>query len=167
MDLKTLETTLKELKREEIYNYEKNNSYNRVFTSIYEKREAIDFLIDKIKLNVEDLRNKLKDKLDPTNRSISVKDIDDTIECLIQFKDFVKFDAKEILKCIKLLDEEKIKTFENFSKKFGSIIELYNKNENEKPFQEVYDIIQDASLLFNLDYEDFGYTINGKFIKIK
>jgi hypothetical protein len=140
MDLKTLETTLKELKREEIYNYEQNSPYNRVFTSIYEKREAIDFLIDKIKLNVEDLRIILKDKLDPTNRSISVKDIDDTIECLIQFKDFVKFDAKEILKCIKLLDEEKIKTFESFSKKFGSIIELYNKNENEKPFQEVYDI---------------------------
>jgi len=129
MDLKTLETTLKELKREEIYNYEQNSPYNRVFTSIYEKREAIDFLIDKIKLNVKDLRIILKDKLDPTNRSISVKDIDDTIECLIQFKDFVKFDAKEILKCIKLLDEEKIKTFENLSKKFGSIIELYNKNE--------------------------------------
>ena len=168
MNLKTLENTLKELKRAEIYDHEQNSPYYRVFTSIYAKREAIDFLIDKINLNVKNLRIKLIDKLDPTNHSISVKDIDDTIEYLTKFKEFVKFDDNnDILKCIKLLDEERIKTIENFSKKFGSIIELYNKNENEKPFQKVYDIIHDASLLLNLDYEDFGYTVDGKFIKIK
>jgi len=167
MELKTLESTLKQLKRNEIYDHELNSPYYRVFTSIYEKREAIDFLIDKINSDVKDLRNKLKDKLDPTNRSISVKDIDDMIECLTHFKTIVNYDAADILKYIKSLSEEKIKTFESFSKKFGSIIELYNKNEKEKPFQEVYNIIQDASLLFNLDNEDFGYTIDGKFIKIK
>ena len=48
----------------------------------------------------KELGNKLKDKLDPTNRSISIKDIDDKI----------------------------------------------------------------ASLLFNLDNEDFGYKIDEKFI---
>jgi hypothetical protein len=89
------------------------------------------------------------------------------IECLIHFKTIVNYDAPDILKYIKSLNEEKIKAFEGFSKKFDSIIELYNKNEKEKPFQEVYNIIQDSSLLFNLDNEDFGYTIDGKLIKIK
>jgi hypothetical protein len=67
---------------------------------------------------------------------------------------------------MELLTKEEIETIESFSKKFGSIIELENKNE-EDPFKKVYDIIQDGSLLFNLDNEDFGYTKNKKFIKIK
>ena len=73
------------------------------------------------------MSEKLKDKLDPTNRSISIKDINDTIECLIHFKTLVDLDAKGILDYIKLLTEEQIKTFESFSKKFGSIIELNDK----------------------------------------
>ena len=67
---------------------------------------------------------------------------------------------------MQLLTKEEIETIESFSKKFGSIIELENKNE-EDPFKKVYDIIQDGSLLFDLDNEDFGYTKNKKFIKIK
>ena len=74
--------------------------------------------------------------------------------------------SPEIMKYIKLLNEEHIKKFESFSKKFGSIIELEKKLEKD-PFEEVYDIIQDASLLFNLDNEDFGYNIDGKFKKIE
>ena len=166
MDLKTLKSTLKDLKTKNIYDYEENSSYYKVFTSIYEKKEAIDFLISQINSNEKELSNKLKDKLDPTNRSISIKDINDTIECLNHFKNFVNKDAQGILNYIKLLTEEQIKTFESFSKKFGSIIELNSKNEKD-PFKQVYDIIKDASLLFNLDNEDFGYKNDGKFIKIK
>ena len=164
MDLKTLKTTLADLKRKSIYDHEENSPYYRVFISIYEKKEAIDFLISKLNTDAKELGNKLKDKLDPTNRSISIKDIDDTIECLNHFKEFIKYEPPEIISYIKLLGEEKIKKFESLSKKFGSIIELDTKNEKD-PFKEIYDIIQDASLLFNLDNEDFGYNIDGKFIE--
>ena len=166
MDLKTLKATLADLKRKNIYDHDQDSLYYEVFTSIYEKKEAIDFFISKLNIDTKELGNKLKDKLDPTNRSISIKDIDDTIECLNHFKAFIKYDPPEIISYIKVLQEEQIKKFKSFSKKFGSIIELDTKNDKD-PFKEVYDIIQDASLLFNLDNEDFGYNIDGKFIRIK
>ena len=167
MDLTTLKRTLDNLKERDIYNHEANSPYYRVFTSFYEKKEALDFLIRNIESDIKDLSNKLKDKLDPTNRSISIKDIDDTIECIKQFKNLINLNAEDIIKNIKLYDEKIIKTFESFSKKFGSIIELENKNE-KNPFKEVYDIIEDGSLLFNLDNEDFGYKDkDGNFIPIR
>ena len=93
--------------------------------------------------------------------------IDDTIECIKQFKSIISLNAEEIIKYIKLLDEKIIKTFESFSKKFESIIELENKNE-KNPFKEVYDIIEDGILLFNLDNDDFGCKDkDGKFIPIR
>ena len=167
MSLSILRNTLNQLKRNDIFDYESNSNYYKVFTSIYEKKEAIDFLISKInsKINIKNLENDLKDKLDPTNRSISIKDIDDTIQCLYHFKSFVSLDSTGILNNVKLLTEENIKKFESFSKKFGSIIELDSK-KGEDNFKDVYNIIQDASLLFNLDDEDFCYKINGKTIKI-
>ena len=165
MSLENLKKTLKQLKRNGIFDYESNSQCYRVFTSIYEKKEAIDFLISKRNTDIKKFENELKDKLDPTNRSISIKDIDDTIECLNQFKVLVEKDTSSILKYIQLLDEEKIKKFESFSKKYGSIIELNNK-KGEDNFKEVYNIIQDASLLFNLDGEDFCYKLNGETIKI-
>jgi hypothetical protein len=169
MNLKTLRNTLNDLKKTEIYDHKTNSPYYRVFISVYEKKEALDFLKRNIKSNdkeFKELSKKLQYKLDPTNRSISIEDIKDTIECLKIFNSLIDLDAKGIIDYIKLLTEEQIKTFESFSKKFGSIIELENKNE-EDPFKEVYDIIQDGSLLFNLDNEDFIYKKDGKFIKIE
>ena len=166
MKLETLKNNLRDLEKKDIYDYKQNSPYYRVFTSIYEKKEAIDFLKRNSNSNGKDLSKTLKDKLNPTNRSISIKDIDDTIECLTHFKKFKDLSSPEIMKYIKLLNEEHIKKFESFSKKFGSIIELEKKLEKD-PFEEVYDIIQDASLLFNLDNEDFGYNIDGKFKKIE
>ena len=104
---------------------------------------------------------KLKKNLDPTNRSISIKDINDTIECLTHFKMFINKDTKDIINYLKLLTPKQIKNFESFSKKYGSIIELDSKTGKDK-FEEVYEIINDASLLFNLDNENFIYTINGE-----
>ena len=167
MSLSILRNTLNELKRNDIFDYESNSNYYKVFTSIYEKKEAIDFIINKInsKINIEKLENNLKDKLDPTNRSISVKDIDDTIQCLKHFTSFVDLDSSGILNNVKLLTEKDIDKFVSFSKKFGSIIELDSK-KGEDNFKDVYNIIQDASLLFNLDDEDFCYKYNNKTIKI-
>ena len=170
MKLENLKSTLRELKSKDIYDYESNSPYYRVFTSIYEKKEAIDFLISKKNINTPELRlelsEKLKGKLDPTNRSITIKDIDDTMECISIFSNIINKSASDILKEIHLLDEAKIKTIESFSEKYGSIIELDSKNEKDT-FDEVYQIINEASLLFNLDNEDFCYKINGETKPIK
>ena len=76
MDLTTLKRTLKNLKDRDIYEHKENSPYYRVFTSFYEKKEALDFLIRNIESDIKELNHILKDKLDPTNRSISIKDID-------------------------------------------------------------------------------------------
>ena len=44
MSLIYLKQVLNQLKRDSIYDYESRNTYYRVFTSFYEKKEAIDFL---------------------------------------------------------------------------------------------------------------------------
>ena len=157
--LSILKNILHELK--DIYDYKDTNPYYKVFTSIYEKKEAIDFLLKYINTDEKALKMKLKKNLDPTNRSISIKDIDDTIECLAHFKKFINKNTKEIINYIKLLRPEQIRKFESFSKKYGSIIELDSKTGKDK-FEEIYEIINDASLLFNLDNENFIYTINGE-----
>ena len=90
LSLDILKSTLIQLKNKDIYDYESTSPYYRVFTSIYEKKEAIDFLLKYINTKEIVLRNKLIENLDPTNRSISIKDIDDTIECLKHFKIFIK-----------------------------------------------------------------------------
>ena len=122
---------------------------------MYEKKEAIDFLIKNINKE-RDLRKKLIKNLDPTNRSISIKDINDTIKCLKHFNKLISKNSSEIMKYIKSLNEDEIKQFVSYSKKFGSIIGLYNKTGKDN-FSEVYEIVKDASLIFNLDGEDFKY----------
>ena len=119
--------TLNQLKSDGIFDYELNSHCYSVFTYFYEKKEAIDFLKSKLETNLHEFEKKLKNNLDQTNRSISIKDIEDTIECLKKFKPLLDYDAKEILKYITLLDEVSITKFENFSKKYGSIIELDRK----------------------------------------
>ena len=162
MNLKDLQRTLNDLKKANIFDYQSNSPFYSVFTSIYEKKEALDFLISKINSDTNKFINTIKDKLDPTNRSISIKDIDDTIECLCHFKNLIFFeDSSKIIDYLKELDEETIKKFESYSKKYPSIIELDRKKEKDA-FEKVYQIIQDASLIFKLDNEDFCYKIDGQ-----
>ena len=166
MSLSILLKTLNQLKRDEIFDYESNSHYYSVFISLYEKKEAIDFLMSKLDTDLHDFEVKLITHYDQTNRRISIKDIEDTIDCLKHFRPLLEYNSKEIIKYITLLDEEIIKKFENFSKKYHSIIELDRKKGKDN-FKEIYDIIEDASLLFNLDGEDFVYKINGETIEIK
>ena len=114
LSLDNLKSTLIHLKNNDIYDYESKSPYYRVFTSIYEKKEAIDFLLKYINIEEIVLSNKLKENLDPTNRSISIKDIDDTIECLHHFKALINKNTLEIINYLKLLSEEKIKKFEKY-----------------------------------------------------
>ena len=163
-DLTELEHTLEQLKRDNIFDYDSNNNYYKIFTSIYEKKEAIDFLIEK-RDKVETLKIELINKINPTNRNITVDDINVTIDCLKEFNKLNELGStKEIMEYLYLLGEEKINKFERFSKKFGSIIELDNKKEEDN-FKEVYDIIKDAKFIFNLDGEDFSYDNDDKKIK--
>jgi hypothetical protein len=96
MNLKNLEKTLKDLKDNKIFDYETKSIYYKVFTSFNEKKEAIDFLIKK-KTDI----NYLKEKLDPTIKSISIsmKDIEDVNECLNHFKK-LNLDSSEIIRYI-------------------------------------------------------------------
>ena len=82
MKLKKLKETLKKYKDNKIYDYKSNNYCYKLFTSFYDKKEAIDFLMSKKDSNIDNL----KDRIDPTNRRITIKNIEDTIECLNHFK---------------------------------------------------------------------------------
>lgn len=109
MDLNTLDNTLKQLKRDSIYDYESESNYYKIFTSFYEKKEAIDFLIKKKDTDIEKLKDELEEKLGPTNRNISVEDIEDTIECLNEFKDLANKENLEIIQSLQSFNEKKFK----------------------------------------------------------
>ena len=167
LKLENLKNILKELKINNIYDYESSNSYYKVFTALYEKKEAIDFLLKYINTDINILRNQLKNKMNPINRTISIKDIEDTIKCLTHLQKFINKNVSEILDYIKLLSEEDISKFVNYSKKYSFIIELDNNYEKDN-FEEIYEIVHDANLVFNIDNEDFCYkTFQGEIKKIE
>ena len=157
MKLSDLRKVLKKLEDDKIYDYKSTSNFYIVFTSFYDKKEAIDFLLKKIDTNIDNL----KDKLDPTNRSISIKDIDDANECLNQFKKIKNLNDIKIIEHIQNLEEETIKKFVSYSKHYPSIIELDRKNEKDI-FENVYTIIENASLIFKLDKEYFCYRSGDK-----
>ena len=159
MNLKDLKRTLKKLKDDNIYDYESNSPFYKVFTSLYDKKEAIDFLIEKIGSNIDNLR----DKLDPTIKSISIKDIEDTIECINQFKNLINLNGNEIIEYIKYLDPETIEKFTSYSNHYILIMELDRKNEKDI-FEEIYKIVEDAILIIKLDNEYFYYRIDYELI---
>ena len=159
MNLEDLKKNLEELKKEEIYDYQIKNNYSKIFTSLYEKKEAIDFLLKKINSNIEELY----DRIDPNSPTITIQKIDDTKICIEVFKQFEsKKNNKEIFKYIKTLREE-IKAFESYSKIFSSIIEL-DRNDNFilNIFDQIDDIIKNAKFLFLHETEIFSYGEDNK-----
>ena len=165
MNLSDLRRTLQDLKDRYIYDYEIDDPFfYEVFTSFYDKKEAIDYLLSKI--NAKTNFDGLKDKLDPTNRSISIKDIEDSTSCLNQFTELRNKDDIQIIEYLKVLDKDTIKKIISFSKHFPSIKELDSKNEKDI-FENIYTIIDDASLTFKLDTEIFRYKNGDEKIEIK
>ena len=158
MKLGDLKEKLKELKDKKIYNYKCHQKYYDIFTSFYEKKEAIDFLLEKIKY--DDI-NYLKDRIDPTKRRLTIKNIDDTNECLKGLKKIVNMKESEMLSEINKFDEKK---FISYSKIYQAIIELDRNelNDDENTFKIVDKIITKASFIFKQDEEDFCYSDNGK-----
>ena len=156
--LDELKQHLKELNENSIYDYKNIGNYFKIFTSLFDKKEAIDFLILKSESN-EDNILLLKDKLEPTNKTISLKDIEDTNNSIKIFKELKKLKSNdEILSNIKLLKDEQISSFENYSKIYSLIIELDTEGYiSENLYEKVNYIIQDANFLIKQDKEELRY----------
>jgi hypothetical protein len=86
-NIKKLNKNLIALKEEVIYEYEDNekkskekkndekiNNYSKLFTSLYEKKEAIDFLRKKVNQDISELY----DRIDPNSQTLTIQKIDDT-----------------------------------------------------------------------------------------
>ena len=143
------------LKDNNIYDYENIGNYNKLFTCLYEQKEAIDFLFSKT--NDEIL--KLKDRIQPTDRTISIKDIIDTNDCIshiIKMKDIK--DNFKILEYITRLGDKEIEKFENYSEIYSSIIELDTDDDfSNNVYDQVVSIIKDATFNILQDNENFLY----------
>ena len=85
MDLEELKKNLNELKDNGIYDYQKKSNYSKLFTSLYEKKEAIDFLLSKI--NTDNIKY-LYDRIDPINQTLNIKNIQDFEKCIKIFQKF-------------------------------------------------------------------------------
>jgi hypothetical protein len=154
------------LQKDGIYDYENIGRYNKIFACLYDKKEAIDFLF----LKTSDEILKLKDKLQPTDRTISIKDIIDTEKCVFVItKMKAKKKDSEILEYIKTLETEAetdtgkgtdtISQFENYSKIYSSIIELDDTDDDisDNVYDRVVNIIRDATFNILQDTEILIY----------
>ena len=156
MNLKDMKNYLEVLKKEGIYDYQAKNNYSKLFTSLYEKKEAFDFLNSKINKGINELYN----MIDPNYPVLTIKDIDDTKKCIKVFKNLkTKKSNKQIFEYIKSLKDDEIKAFESYSKIYSIIIEL-NRKENSKLnlFDKVDCIIKNAKFVFLQKRDFFSYN---------
>ena len=156
-DFKTIKDDLNKLKDNGIYEYKNIGNYNKLFTCLYDKEEAIDFLFKTTSENI----NKLKDKIQPTDRTIEIKDITDTEVCVAAIstmKNKIQ-DNFKIFNYIKSMDEKTISQFENYSKIYSSVIEL-NTNQEDLDgniYEKIIGIITDATFNILQDSQNFLY----------
>ena len=158
-----IKNTLEDLKKSQIYDYQHIQNYNKLFTSLDKKKEAFDYLFNKKEEDFEDLEN----RIELTNRTIKIKDITDTKNCVFHINKMKAMDFYQRFLYIKKLSEQVISQFINYSKKYLSIIELdlyYDDSENI--YEQVRSIIQ-HELVLNIfqDYDNFFYYNNQKEIK--
>ena len=161
-DFKVIKEKLLKLKENNIYDYKDEGIYNKLFTCLYDQKEAIEFLFSKI--NAQNGTNIdidiLKDRIDPTNTTINEEDIDKTKECIKIIAKMKNIETNfDILKFIKKLEEKEISWFINYSKKYTSIIELdryYDPSENI--YEQVKQKIEkELTLTVSQDEEKFLY----------
>jgi len=162
-DIIEMKGILNELKERGIYDYtkESNNknksNYIKMFHSFFEKRQALDFLYYH---NTEDIKI-LYDKIEPNNKTLQMKDISDTLNCVGFFQELKeKNDLKEILNYIKIKLDNKdlLIRFENYSEIYRSIIELnQNFDFSQNIYEEIEVILNDAKFIFNKNNDEFKY----------
>ena len=155
IDFQKFKDYLNTLKKNGIYDYRNIGNYNKLFTCLYDKKEAIDFLFSKTSNDILIL----KDKIQPTDRTISIKDIEITEKCVYTIDKMKKIkDNFKIFEYIKSMNIEIISDFVNYSKIYSSIIELdTNKDFSDNLYDQVNKIIKDASFNIFQDKENFLY----------
>ena len=145
----------------EIYNYRgKNNYYTKLFTCLYNKKEAIDFIFEKIKQNIN--IDYLEEKIQPTNRTINIEDVIATERCVFHMNKMNDQDNNfDRLKYIKSLPPEEINHFEKYSQIYTYIIELDRIDDtSDNIYEQVIKIIKiDFSLKIDQDSEEFSYYL--------
>jgi len=153
-DFKNIKAFLIELKNNKIYDYNNIENYYKLFTCLYDKNEAIDFLFSKIDQDIKILY----DRIQPTDRTISIKDIKYTEECISAFKKMKNLeDNFRIFDYIKSMDEDMISKFENYSRIYSSVIELdtfYDNSQNL--FEEVHDKLKEETFHIFQDTDSFN-----------
>ena len=141
MNLKDFKLNLKKIKDDNKYDYEFNISFYKVFTSLNEKKKTIDFLFEKKDNNIDNL----KDKLNPSIKNWSVKDIEDAIECLNHYKNLKNLNGLKIIEFLKYLELETIFYWklEGNCKILGIMRYILNKvySEDKIKDSEIYYII--------------------------
>ena len=134
-DTSKMKNVLKELKKEGIYDYKKNNetknNYIKLFNLFFEKEQALSFLDQH---TAEDIKP-LEEKIDPNGSELNLNDISITIHCVEFFQELKKIDGgmKEIIKYIQNKLDEKdsiiFKKFQHYLEIYKRIIELIEKFE--------------------------------------
>ena len=154
-DFEKISKDLKTLKENHLYDYKEIGNYNKLFTCLYEKKEAIDFLFSHNKDEIL----KLKDRIQPTDRTIDIKDIKDTADCVSAITKMKELKNNfAIFQYIKNMDEEEISQFVNYSKIFSSVIELdTNDDFSDNVYDRVVNIITKATFIISQDTENFMY----------
>lgn len=146
---------LEELKQKQIFNYEENQKYIEFFTCLSELKESINYLKNSSANNVRIL----SEKVEPNNKRLNFKDINDTYECVGTFEKIKKcVNNFEIFEYIKKLDEATINKFKNCVRVYPAIAELnQNFDFSNTLYDEVKYIITKANFNFNQDNEIFKY----------
>lgn len=146
---------LEELKQKQIFDYNQDQKYMEFFTSLCESKESFDYLKNSSANNVRILQ----EKVEPNNKRLNFKDINDTYECVGTFEKIKNCgDNFEIFEYIKKLDEATINKFKNFVRVYPAIAELnQNFDFSNKHYDEVKNIISKAYFNFNQDNEIFEY----------
>ena len=159
-DFQKINDDLKNLKDNHMYDYKEIGNYNKLFTCLYEKKEAIDFLFSHKKEEIL----KLKDRIQPTDKTIDIKDIKDTADCVSAITKMKELKNNfEIFKYIKNMDIDEISQFVNYSKIFPSVIELdTNDDFSDNVYYRVINIMEKATFIISQDTENFIYCDKGK-----
>ena len=155
-NFENIKNDLNRLKENKIYDYQNIGNYNKLFTCLYDKKEAIDFLFKKTSKEIL----KLKDNIQPTDRTINIKDINDTEKCVFVISKMKSIkDNFQIFDYIQKLEPSTISQFENYSKIYSSVIELDSNDDNseESVYSQVIKYVKNSTLNILQDTENLLY----------
>ena len=145
----------------EIYDYkDKNNHYTNLLRCLYNKKEAIDFIFEKINQNKN--IEYLEEKIQPTNRTIDLDDVLATERCIFHMSKMKDQNNNfERIEYIKKLPPSEINHFVKYSQIFSYIIELDRIDDaSDNVYEQVLKIIKiDFTLKIDQDYEEYSYCI--------